>query len=92
MTIRNQRIDIENSFEILKQHFRQLYYCKLRGNKLVCNFFRTCMVLHNLASIEDNDFVYEIGSPDNMDQPLGGQNANGNMLRDVTCLHLFANN
>lgn len=51
------RVIIENSFGILKQRFRQLYYCKLKGIKKLCHFIRACCVLHNLADIEDVDFL-----------------------------------
>lgn len=50
------RVYIEHTFGILKQRFRQLYYCKLRGMDKLCHFVRACCVLHNLANDTDLNF------------------------------------
>lgn len=50
------RVVIEHAFGILKQRFRQLYYCKLKGIKKICHFIRACMVLHNLSNLIDFNF------------------------------------
>lgn len=47
------RVDIENTFGILKQRIRQLYYCKLQGIEYLCHFIRACCVLHNLSGLEE---------------------------------------
>lgn len=53
ITLSSCRVVIEHCFGILKQRFRQLYYCKLRGIKKICHFILACIVLHNLA--DEND-------------------------------------
>lgn len=47
------RVKIEHAFGILKQRFRQLYYCKLRSIEVMCHFIRACCVLHNLSGMEE---------------------------------------
>lgn len=93
-TLSRQRIDIEHTFGILKQRFRQLYYCKLRGMKLLCHFIRACIVLHNLSDSDDLDFLYpEVleGNQDMPQVPLDGPLQNGNLMRDAICQNLFLN-
>lgn len=71
----SSRIVIVHSFGILKQRFRQLYYCKLRGMKKICHFIRACVVLHNLCN---ND---EILSEIDFDDIIIEEDANENHIR-----------
>ncbi|XP_037927296.1 putative nuclease HARBI1 [Teleopsis dalmanni] len=54
------RMSIDNAFGMLKQRFRQLYHCKLKGTQKLCHFIMACCVLHNIADENDLQFVYEI--------------------------------
>lgn len=54
------RVYIEHTFGLLKQRFRQLYYCKLRGLKYLCHFIRATCVLHNLCDMEDEELFLSI--------------------------------
>lgn len=86
------RVAIEHSFGILKQRFRQLYYCKLRSMKILCHFIRACVVLHNLSNIDDFLWELEITSNDfteNMN--VGNCSENGKSLRDQICLLINSN-
>lgn len=86
----NQRIDIEHSFGILKQRFRQLYYCKLRGMKLLCHFIRACFVLHKIADEVDLVFVYnEVPDDDGDGVGFGEPLQNDNLLRVAIYQHLW---
>lgn len=79
------RVRIEHTFGILKQRFRQLYYCKLRGIKKLCHFIRACCVLHNIANEDDLNFTSEI-SPDVEEEFLNhDQVSRGNSVRDEIC-------
>lgn len=89
-----ERIDIEHSFGILKQRFRQLYHTKIRGMKFICHFIRASIVLHNLADEDDFDFQY--ADPETLDvhnAPVVTLDdlPNGNLLRSEIAQHLFAN-
>ncbi|KAK9680902.1 DDE superfamily endonuclease [Popillia japonica] len=56
------RVDIENTFGILKQRFRVLYHCKLKNIKLICHLIRACCTLHNMSQndeIEIDDITNE---------------------------------
>lgn len=88
----SQRVDIEHAFGILKQRFRCLYFCRLRGMKLLCHFIRACMVLHNLSDFDDLDFTTEEPQFDNDEYfnfvvadngPL-----DGNIARNEICEYL----
>ncbi|KAJ8928446.1 hypothetical protein NQ314_019036 [Rhamnusium bicolor] len=46
------RVNIEHTFGIAKQVFRQVYYCKLRGMKILCHVIRAYCVLHNLLDTD----------------------------------------
>ena len=59
MCLTSGKVAIEHTFGILKQRFRQLYYCKLRGDKKLCHFIRACCVLHNIANEDDLNFQFE---------------------------------
>lgn len=91
----NERIDIEHSFGILKQKFRQLYYCKLRGVKVICHFIRACIVLHNISRTDEVFIFRNENNPEegNVDEPQafneGNVVENGNLLRDAICYQLF---
>lgn len=88
-----ERIDIEHSFGILKQRFRQLYYCKLRDLKTLCHFIRACTVLHNLSRSEE-EIIFQ-NEEVIVDQPgvipFNDVNLveNGNLYRDAICHELF---
>ncbi|KAI4459585.1 dde superfamily endonuclease [Holotrichia oblita] len=54
ITLSSCRVYIEHSyFDILKQRFRQLYYCKLQGMEILCHFIQACCMLHNLSDNDD---------------------------------------
>lgn len=57
MNLSSGRVRIEQTFDMLKQRFRQLCHCKLKGVEKLCQFVSACCVLHNLA--DGNDFVNE---------------------------------
>lgn len=81
MKLSSGRVAIEHSFGILKQRFRQLYYCKLRGAKKLCHFIRACCVLHN-----DLEFILE--ETDKNFEEISeqyGQAPRGNAIRDQIC-------
>ncbi|XP_017473576.1 PREDICTED: putative nuclease HARBI1 [Rhagoletis zephyria] len=79
------RIAIEHSFGILKQRFRQLYHCKLRGMKKICHFVRDCCVLHNIADEEDLEFTAKATPEFNEEITVHGEVARGNSVRDPIC-------
>ncbi|XP_036322314.1 putative nuclease HARBI1 [Rhagoletis pomonella] len=79
------RIAIEHSFRILKQRFRQLYHCKLRGMKKLCHFVRACCVLHNIADEGDLEFTAEATPELNEEIAVHGEVARGNSVRDSIC-------
>ncbi|KAJ8978157.1 hypothetical protein NQ317_016860 [Molorchus minor] len=63
-TLSRCRINIEHTFGILKQKFRQLYHLKLRNISSICHFIKACCVTYNLTrdikeeideTIEEND-------------------------------------
>lgn len=60
ITLSSCRVIIEHAFGVLKQRFRQLYYCKLRGVKKLCHFIRACCVLHNFIIEERSDENIEL--------------------------------
>lgn len=92
MVLSNQRINIEHSFGILKQRFRQLHYCKLRGVKLLCHFIRACIVLHNIADEVDLPFIYdEVQADEVPDIEVANLPQSGNLLRDAICQQLWNN-
>lgn len=82
------RVSIEHSFGILKQRFRQLYYCKLRGAKKLCHFIRACCVLHNIANEDDLDFIPEDTPEDTVDTTHDGESPRGNIIRDAIYLEM----
>lgn len=88
-TLSRQRIDIEHAFGILKQRFRQLYYCKLRGIKLLCHFIRACIVLHNIADESDLPFVLADEPNDDFNETTDDVPQNGNSLRDTICQSIW---
>jgi hypothetical protein len=53
----SSRVIVEHTFGILKSRFRQLFYCKLKGQKKLCHFIRACCVLHNLIDYDDKDIL-----------------------------------
>lgn len=85
------RIVIEHSFGLLKQRFRQLYYCKLKGIKKLCHFIRACIVLHNLCN--DDKLPFEIGD-ENIEENVENNNAvdqeQGFSLRNRLCEEVFS--
>ncbi|KAI8117724.1 putative nuclease HARBI1 [Lucilia cuprina] len=81
------RVSIEHTFGILKQRFRQLYYCKLKGVKKVCHFIRACCVLHNISSENDLDFIY-VNSETNSHEVVilpQEEHITGNAFRELIC-------
>lgn len=89
MKLSSGRVAIEHSFGILKQRFRQLYYCKLRGAKKLCHFIRACCVLHNIAAETDLEFILE-ETDENFEEisEQYGQAPRGNAIRDQICQEL----
>lgn len=80
------RVAIEHTFGILKQRFRQLYYCKLRGNIKLCHFIRSCCVLHNLANEDDLQFsTSEVEDDDIPHNEQYGETSKGNAVRNAIC-------
>lgn len=53
------RVIIENAFGCLKQRFRQLYHFKLRDIVRMVRIIHACCVLHNIANINDIQFLEE---------------------------------
>ncbi|XP_071652767.1 putative nuclease HARBI1 isoform X1 [Temnothorax longispinosus] len=51
------RVIIENAFGCLKQRFRQLYHFKLRDMVRMVRVIHACCVLHNIAKIEDLQYL-----------------------------------
>lgn len=51
------RVVIENAIGCLKQRFRQLYHFKLRGIVRMVRVIHACCVLHNIASMEDLQYL-----------------------------------
>ncbi|XP_017470369.1 PREDICTED: putative nuclease HARBI1, partial [Rhagoletis zephyria] len=82
------RVAIEHTLGILKQRFRQLYYCKLRNMEKLCHFVRACCVLHNIASEDDLEFICEV-APDIIEEvTTRGEISRGNSVRDHICQQL----
>ncbi|XP_017469591.1 PREDICTED: uncharacterized protein LOC108361483 [Rhagoletis zephyria] len=81
------RVAIEHTFGILKQRFRQLYYCKLRGSRKLCHFIRACCVLHNIANESDLEFSPEVLIEERAENECG-ETARGNSVRDAICMDL----
>lgn len=84
---------IEHAFGIMKQKYRQLYYCKLRGMEKLCHFIRACCVLHNLCISDEIDnvdfektddyYVYEMD--DENDDNRANDTTGGKAIRDMIC-------
>ncbi|XP_058987718.1 putative nuclease HARBI1 isoform X1 [Musca domestica] len=86
------RVKIEHTFGMVKQRFRQLYYCKLRGVKKLCHFIRACCVLHNLANENDFDFDEISEEEPEVDVSSGHQDMSANNARrDILCLEIRKN-
>ena len=94
----SSRIQIEHSFGILKQRFRQLYGCKLRSPKIVSHFIRACFVLHNICDTEDMDHLSdepldddstETRTPDLVDEVIRGTKE-GQVFRDRVCRQIWS--
>lgn len=90
----SRRVIIENAFGLLKEKFRQIHYCRLRGIPTLCHFVRACFVLHNLATdpntqFDDNDNVIEEQADDPPPTQLLGEDDDmletGINLRDIIC-------
>lgn len=84
------RVFVQHSFGMLKQRFRQLYYCKLKGIKKLCHFIRACYVFHNLAN--ENDFIFTedviYDQENNAETELTVETLRGNLVRDAICINL----
>ncbi|XP_036340414.1 putative nuclease HARBI1 [Rhagoletis pomonella] len=86
------RVAIEHTFGILKQRFRQLYYCKLGVEKL-CHFIRTCCVLHNIANQDDLEF--HMGETSETEEGVEGYvhtsaNLRGNTVREAVSREILS--
>lgn len=92
------RVIIENAFGCVKQRFRQLYHFKLRDIVRMVRVIHACCVLHNIANMEDLQYLEE---PINDEYPdIEAQNINinygelvrehetGTHIRDELCLLL----
>lgn len=90
MKLSSGRVCIEHSFGMLKQRFRQLYYCKLEGIKKLCHFIRACCVLHNIANDDDLMFCPEDKEEEeeNFNHKQSEDRSNGNLIRDNICREL----
>ena len=91
MSLTSGRVAIEHTFGILKQRFRQLYYCKLRGDKKLCHFIRACCVLHNIANEDDLNFQFETSEEPVSLISHSHEVENGKTLRDQICRELPRN-
>lgn len=88
------RVCVEHSFGVLKQRFRQLYYCKLRGIDKICHFIRACVVLHNMIDNEDFIEQSEMPNAEVEDEDISLTDADiqsGSIFRDQLCDDLFGN-
>ncbi|KAB0795809.1 hypothetical protein PPYR_01871 [Photinus pyralis] len=85
------RVQIEHTFGLLKQRFRQLYYCKLKNIEILCHFIRACCVLHNLADQTDLDCFEEAKLEENIQTVYEGREESGKLLRDEICNKIFRN-
>lgn len=85
-------MNIEHTFGLLKQRFRQLYYCKLKNIETLCHFIRACCVLHNLSDQTDLE-MFEDRVPEENEEPVNyeGREENGRALRDEICAYIFEN-
>lgn len=80
-TLSSCRYVIEHCFGLLKQKFRQLYYCKLRQVEHIVHFIRACCVLHNLAIDDEFQIINE--SEDETNDAENSQFANENVEVDA---------
>lgn len=89
------RVDVENCFGILKQRFRQLYFCKLKKIEFLCHFTVACCVLHNLSNIEENEYFEPLRTEDTMDDTIpkltDGDSKKGKAVRDALCSDIYSN-
>ncbi|XP_055844445.1 putative nuclease HARBI1 [Episyrphus balteatus] len=77
---------VDQSFEMLKQRFPQINYCKLRGIPKICHFIRACCVLHNMTSEDDLNFALEPEEVQTETVELQmGDIAKGNVVRNKIC-------
>ncbi|XP_018400004.1 PREDICTED: putative nuclease HARBI1 [Cyphomyrmex costatus] len=94
------RVKVENAIGCWKQRFRQLYHFKLRDIVRMVQIIHASCVLHNLANIDDLDFLEpprndEYSDPEAVtihvenDEIIDG-NQHGRELRDELCRQLFA--
>lgn len=87
------RIAIEHAFGLLKQRFRQLYFCKLRNIEMLLHFIRSCIVVHNIC-IDNNDEVIDLV---NLEETVdlvnfsGTDSRTGIQKRNDICDNLFQN-
>ncbi|XP_036329444.1 putative nuclease HARBI1 [Rhagoletis pomonella] len=85
------RVAIEHTFGILKQRFRQLYFCKLKGMEKLCHFIRACCVLHNIANEDDLDFEEERTTEQTNVFANQADGPRGNAFRDAICQNIQHN-
>lgn len=91
MVFSSGRVIVEHSFGNLKNKFRQLRYCKLRGVDKICHFVRACVVLHNMIDgqepfDEENQEPVDVNNEEVYDGP---DLAGGAALRNQLCAQLF---
>lgn len=86
------RIAIEHAFGLLKQRFRQLFFCKLRSIDLLLHFIRACVVLHNIC-VEQNDELVIVTDNGPEEEPEVGvrDSRPGIVKRNEICESLFLN-
>ena len=87
------RVVIEHTFGLLKQRFRQLYYCKLRGIEKLCHFVRACVVLHNLCGEDglNSDLVTDNEENSNPTNPTDTTDQEqGSNFRNQLCEQVYA--
>ncbi|XP_036329506.1 putative nuclease HARBI1 [Rhagoletis pomonella] len=85
------RVVVENSFGILKQRFRQLYYCKLRGMKKLCHFIGACCVLHNIANENDLEFMDEHINNESIGEVPSNEPNTSNRVRNQILFEMRSN-
>lgn len=56
-----QRVSIENTFGLLKQRFRRLYFVDAKSVMQCCYIVMAACVLHNLCN-DERDFLQELTS------------------------------
>ncbi|XP_036322560.1 protein ALP1-like [Rhagoletis pomonella] len=92
MSLSKGRIAIEHAFGLLKQRFRQLYYCKLRVIDKLCRFIGACCVLHYLADVYDFELISEVENEGQFADEETWEPTRSNRVRDQICQEIRLRN